>query len=549
MSFSFLEETALQYWEQLACPVSLKCAILTRYGHQDEVLTITVNPDDYLDTDPESLARACAAVAFVKKNPYWGSSNAASRRKRCLDSWFGGEASCLATNQRIAEVSLSPDAPYGSLSVPGQFLFRAKELLRRWLGHGPTDSTIHRLARHGPGTTFASSVKKPTAADKFSEIPTMTRNAVWYVTSLVGTIWGENIASRYRTSFRDCIQTTRGNRFTTVPKTALTDRGITIEASINVWFQLAVGTALRRSLSRSTGWDLDHAASTHRHMARRASIDGSFATLDLSNASDSLAKGLVRYLFAGTSWLERMDDLRSTHTFVDGKWHYLEKFSGMGNGYTFELETVIFAALAGSMMLHSGIEPILGHNLFVFGDDIIVPSDVADLVTRGLKYAGFELNRSKSFTSGSFRESCGADYFRGHPVRGFYLKTNVTKNSQPIYTVHNGARVVLQNCGINSPWFCDWILSRFLDAHLRQYGGSSRLGDAVLHGRRPRFKHKNGIRWVKGVRWGSAKVVPWRYFSDATRLACSLVGVGRDPRGILSRGVVPGYEVVWLSDS
>jgi hypothetical protein len=344
------------------------------------------------------------------------------------------------------------------------------------------------------------------------------------------------------------IEVTRGNRHTVVPKTALTDRNIAIEPTVNIYFQLSVGSAMRSRMRKHAGWDLDNAAPVHREMARRGSVDGSFATIDLSNASDTLCKNLVRILLSGTRWLDLLEDLRSTRTRVDGCWHLLEKFSSMGNGYTFELESCVFAAIAAECLVLRDIEPVLGHNCAVFGDDIIVPGNCYQLVVDTLRWCGFEINTAKSFGSGSFRESCGGDFFAGAPVRGFYLKDALSNvNHQRTFTVHNGARAVFRNCGVSTPWFLDWLRST-LPIRLRLLGGSDRLGDTVLHGVRARERWKNGIRWVRTARWSSPILIRWNHFSEEARLACRLTGYG-DTFGINSRGARSCFEEVWVSDS
>lgn len=546
MSFSTLEETAFQYWAQLDCPTSLALTLLGRARQWAEVLTFKVVPDHFIC--PLAYAKANAAVTFLKKNPFAAGSDQASRKSACLASWREGEASCYKANERLSEFIVHPSQG----GTPAEFLRRARAHLLSWLGPCPSDEQLNLFARHGPGTTISSSVANPTAADKYDDVLTLTRGAQFYLWNLADTLWMKALlrrADRLGVAPLETINLSRGNRFTTVPKTALTDRGIAIECSLNVYFQLAIGRSIRRSLRRRVGVDLDNAALTHRKMAQSSSFDGTFATIDLSNASDSLCKNLVRVLLRDTPWLERMEDLRSTHTFVDGKWHLLEKFSSMGNGYTFELETCVFACLIASCLELQGQPAVFGHDFHVFGDDIIVRTEVAESVVAALAWSGFRVNKDKTFLHGSFRESCGGDFFLGHPVRGFYLKTDLSHGTQSVYTLHNGAKACLETCGVNSPWFLDWLRKRLLPVHLRHVGGSHRLGDNVLHGLQETFRWRHGIRWVKTVRWSKPRTLKWGYWSDLIRLACRLTGAGHafgiDSRGGLKRAV----ETAWVSDS
>jgi hypothetical protein len=564
MSVSFLEETAFQYWEQLDCPTSLSLTILARAGQWSEVLSFKINPGDFLTAS--SFCRANAAISFLKKNPAIAGSTPEDRKTACLKSWRDGEASCYKANERLSPFLCHP-LEGGKLP---EFLRLARRYLLSWLGRCPADvdsgcpseiserklgyskrPTIVDFARHGPGTTFSSSVANPTAADKYDDVLTLTRGASFYLWNVAGTLWSQAILARSERlgiDPLDCINVSRGNRFTSVPKTALTDRGIAIECSLNVYFQLAIGRAIRSSLRRRAGWDLDVASSIHRKMARLASIDGSYATIDLSNASDSLCKNLVRVLLRDTPWLERMEDLRSTHTFFDGKWHLLEKFSSMGNGYTFELETCVFACLIASVLELSGMGSTLGKDFFVFGDDLIVKTEAAESVIAALAWSGFKTNKEKTFTSGPFRESCGGDYFLGSPVRGYYLKQDICYGTQTIYSLHNGAKICLEACGFNTPWFLGWVRNRFLPVSLRHIGGQDRLGDTVLHGLPETFRWRSGIRWVKTVCWYQPVLLKWKYWSELIRLACRLTGYG-DTFGIMSRGHSPAINFRWTSDS
>jgi hypothetical protein len=103
----------------------------------------------------------------------------------------------------------------------------------------------------------------------------------------------------------------------------------------------------------------------------------------------------------------------------DGTWRELEKFSSMGNGCTFELESLLFLCICRSIIpenLHGCIS--------VYGDDIIIPQEYTEAVVERLNSLGFSVNADKSFWQGSFRESCGSFTFDGIDVRPFYLKAN-----------------------------------------------------------------------------------------------------------------------------
>jgi hypothetical protein len=97
----------------------------------------------------------------------------------------------------------------------------------------------------------------------------------------------------------------------------------------------------------------------------------------------------------------------------------LEKFSSMGNAYTFSLQTLIFSAVVRAVLRVRGWE---GSRWRVYGDDIIVPYRIYEDVVASLQLLGFKVNEAKSYSGDAFRESCGADYLNGTNVRPFYIK-------------------------------------------------------------------------------------------------------------------------------
>ena len=132
-------------------------------------------------------------------------------------------------------------------------------------------------------------------------------------------------------------------RLTTVPKNSKTDRCIVIEPGLTTFLQLGLGGYLKARL-KVFGLDLSHGQEKHRSIVLQASKDCELATVDLSAASDSVTKQLV-ILLLPFEWWSLLDDLRVKTTLVDGQIHVLEMFSSMGNGFTFELESLLFYAI------------------------------------------------------------------------------------------------------------------------------------------------------------------------------------------------------------
>lgn len=113
-----------------------------------------------------------------------------------------------------------------------------------------------------------------------------------------------------------------------------------------------------------------------------------------------------------------------------------EKFSSMGNGFTFELESLIFYAAALATCEAVGADT---KAVSVYGDDVIIPVEAFELYEKFCAFLGFTVNKTKSFASGAFRESCGAHYFSGLDVKPIYHKKVLT-NALSIYKLANSVR-------------------------------------------------------------------------------------------------------------
>jgi len=147
-------------------------------------------------------------------------------------------------------------------------------------------------------------------------------------------------------------------------------------------------------------------------MARIGSIDGSFATIDLASASDTVSYNTVAWLFP-EPWFQYMCAFRSsTYKGAFGYGKY-SKFSSMGNGMTFCIETLVFAAAAVA---------VGARNFSVYGDDIILETDLVPKLLKLLRFLGFKVNTAKSYYTGPFRESCGKHWHRGDLITPVYIR-------------------------------------------------------------------------------------------------------------------------------
>lgn len=229
-----------------------------------------------------------------------------------------------------------------------------------------------------------------------------------------------------------------GSRLSFVPKTSDISRSICTEPVLNMFFQKGIGSFLEGALIRRFNIDLSKQPDINRELARQGSIDGKYATIDLSSASDCISIGLVKSIFPRyfSDWLMRA---RSPSTILpDGTEVELHMISSMGNGFTFPLQTLIFAELVNACYAVLGL-PRRGSDgslrFGVFGDDIIVEKSAYEFVCQMLQRFGFSVNGDKSFNTGHFRESCGADYYNGTFIRGVYIRR--LQHDADVYSAFN----------------------------------------------------------------------------------------------------------------
>jgi len=546
MSYSLptaVERSFHRYCEELSSPRTLAASLLLKYREWDQLSSLKVAPEQY--TSANDYWRDASVSSLLRKVVDLPTSF--DRKAVAVENFWLGERDCLRTNRRLYPFvqdhlsgNYSTDGPDGVLN---QFIERARKITSDILG--PCPSFVK--GRFGPGATYGDRGKLATVPDKMSSRPTLTLSAYPWLFQWMGTLWGTASAERGKG-----LEFVRGNRFTTVPKDCTKDRGIAVEPSVNVFYQLGYGSVIRDRLL-CAGINLREGQFIHRRIACEASSSGRFATLDLKNASDSVSRRLVQLLLP-KRWFEALNDLRSPTTLLGKQVVVLEKFSSMGNGFTFELETLVFLAIC------LALDPAhkAGKNVFVYGDDIIVPTESAKAVMSALSFFGLTINEEKSFTSGRFRESCGGDYFDGEDVRPHFLK-ETPNEPQQLISLANGIR----RLGLNNPSlsYRHRALRRFwlgitdsLPNGIRSCLGPEALGDIVLHSDENLWKRRwrGSIGYLRCYRPAEFVRIPYKYWTPTVVLATACYGSldepgGKTPvQGVAPRDNVRGFKLGWV---
>lgn len=544
-----VQRIAVRFFTALDTPRSLSVKLLMEAGEWDQLVNLSVDPlhyrEDVFYHSLDKYRRDRASTDLLRKCV--DIDTTVDRKRVAEETFFKNEAACLGQNRFLNDwLSLEDGVITTPQGAPaGMVMLRKKlNIARKWIKKVLRGLPDFLNGKFGPGATFESASFDRrlkgfglTAYDKISNAPTASYNVPeWLIDHLVwetsyGDAWGNVLSNRL-------IPRTPGNKFASVPKDAVKERGIGMEPGLNVIGQLAVGAEMRKRL-QSRGLLHTTSQDRHRRMAMAASRDGSHATIDLSNASDTICYNLV-HLLIPEDWFSLLDSLRSPKTQVGKRWITLEKFSSMGNGYTFELETLIFASLAHACGARIGVDSS------IYGDDTIVPVEVAGDVVRLFQLCGFTINKKKSYLSGPFRESCGGDFLAGADVRPFSLE-EAPHDPASWISFHNGLASLSRR--FSMPELVP-VLRAIIDqipSAIRCFG-PERLGDIVLHGPLDKWsvRVRDGIRLVRVYVPIPRRKSLGRY---KPHVALTAAVLGLPSSGLSPRGSVEGYRCCWLPSS
>lgn len=301
-------------------------------------------------------------------------------------------------------------------------------------------------------------------------------------------------------------------RVVQVPKTLKAPRTISVEPSHMMLMQQSIAKPLMAFLEsdRFRYKSIRFTDQTvNNRLARESSIDGSLATIDLKDASDLVSLDLVKEVFSSCpAFLQLILDCRSTRAVMPDKSIVtLRKFASMGSAMCFPVEAMVFfTVVMASLVRQSGKAPstrlltALSAKVAVYGDDIIIPTETAPGVMEDLEAVGLKVNRSKSFYTGFFRESCGGDYFRGHDVTPSYVRSWDFTGSTRSSTILS-AYVSLSNQFYTKGL---WNASQYIREHICRLYGHIPRSTVPIGG-----VHFVSCHYSTGLRW-NAPLYGWR---------------------------------------
>jgi hypothetical protein len=489
---------AARLYEALDTPTSLKCAILLKYGEHRQLVEASIDSSQY--SDPDEYFRSYQAVKLLSKYPYL--STGIDLQKVAEKKFIWAEAQCRETNRRFRDQS-SVDFPPRVSSI----LFRMQRKIALILGDVPSLEVLD--FSFGPGANYG--VRGDTSV--FAKISSDLECTFAFADSIV-----EDFLSEFPgwvPSGPAAVKLVRGSQLTFVPKDAKTMRPICIEPLLNGLYQKGVGSYIRDRLLR---WGVNLRDQAVNQRLAKEALESRLATVDFSSASDTIAYALVLNLLPW-EWFEFLDRARSPSFEHEGKWYDFQKFTSMGNAYTFELETLIFFAMACAVCEEIEVPYTVGEHLAVYGDDVIIPQEAFLLFQEVSSVCGFTLNAEKSFTSGTFFESCGHDYYKGYNVRPYLVKKRV-KTLHDAFYVANCVRAIKARysaLGMSKAYSTRLRVLRHLDDVWRwvvgciprraRFQGPIGFGDGHLHSEWDESSPKRHQQWC-GWTFKTLAVVP-----------------------------------------
>lgn len=484
VGFPRISEVFFALCKSVDTPTSLGAWLRFKYD-QRELANFSIDPRQY--NDAYTFSGDYLVSSFLSK--WKGLKTEYNLEEEALQRFKSAESECLKTNIRIRELRKTPTTASREM-----YLSIARRKISKLLGPFSWFK-VRELYGWGPGATSDISRRRAFVDTKLCQTPlSVTRRALpiaryelandLHWSSVILGVKPEDI--QYPFCFLPSVFSVNEECIIdTVPKNAKTHRVIAKENTLNGFLQKGFGAYFRRRL-KCVGVDLDDQSVNQR--AARAAFTEHLATLDLKAASDTVAIELVFELLP-VDWALALNDVRSHSGILpNGGTLLLQKFSSMGNGFTFELESLLFWALTSAVV---DVESP-GGKVCIYGDDIILPQECASHLIDLLQFCGFTTNVAKSYTEGLFYESCGEHFFGGHNVTPCYQKEEVASLFESIRLSNRLIRVATR-------FGSEYRLDRRVFA---AWSCSMRISQA------------NYFQLPNGVEGDSAWLVPCDYFNS-----------------------------------
>lgn len=328
----------------------------------------------------------------------------------------------------FVKVDESLSWPLAESEVP--ILRRARYLCSRFI-EGLEPLSGYAVPRPGPGATNTPTKKYERYEPRvlYRQVNDVLDYRDWFYVSSFDACIDAPSYKRLLKNSKDAPT----SRFKFVPKTWAKARGICIEEFEVQWIQ----QGLRRMITKHIN---DHPLYKKRIVLHKQAVNAelalygsrwrSFATLDMSEASDRVSRSLVQYLFQDNEELVDALMALSTRYIVPPKESSTQellstnKFAPMGSALCFPIMSLVHMMLIRAIIQLSSVQNphLLSTQVYVYGDDIVLPSACVQAVYDWLPRFGMKLNETKSFYQSHFRESCGTHAYYGHDITPIFIR-------------------------------------------------------------------------------------------------------------------------------
>lgn len=388
-----------------------QCTCPLRTLDVDSTVSVNVSCSEYLSTLSRYYTETLASLASGEVSHDRAAT--ALFRAKALRKWkvVGVESAKVRRDEAISGFYRRNAEASAASPVPFPYAGAMRRILKAWLPLTEADPS----GNLGPlEKACAERLTAPRKVMTFANWCTTTRELFADNPSAEPIHWPE-IPLDHADAYKNV------GRLQAVPKTVDKDRLITVEPLYRKYAQQWVRQLLLESIHagplRGTCMDLGYTdgPAMQRRLALKASRTGTYATLDLSDASDRITYNQVMTVFP--SWVCALLDATRCEYVSDeaGIGQGVQKlaiYAGMGNATTFVVETLFFSAFVKAYAWAHGLRT----RVSVFGDDIICSSDVAArLLEEDFEF--FKINRAKSFVGADkLRESCGIFALDGEDI-------------------------------------------------------------------------------------------------------------------------------------
>lgn len=366
---------------------------------------------------PETYIRTCLTSKRVGTD---SSVPLATREDTAWDKFLASERLIEAHYHTYPKISRAPkDARTSAI------LLRAQCIIADILGEFDSDEFV-RSAEYSGGSSTQRNRTESSTKNKYADYSHCTPDAARVFKAISQMMRLPPPGDLVPGSYGFCV-----------PKNDTTERLCFKEPQGNMFLQKGLGKMIRSRLRR-VGINLND-----QRINGLGCNNLDKATVDFSDASNRISFHVVCDLLAGASpvWLDMLCATRSHFVRLrDGTWHRLWMFSGMGNGFTFELESLLFYAVTRAVAIERGTS----QHVLVYGDDVVCCRQTYYYARSVYAHLGWRVNTDKSHACGQFRESCGYHYYRGQLITPTYIKDQSFQKLGDVFWLRNSLQATYE---------------------------------------------------------------------------------------------------------